>query len=154
MGSFRGRAAVKRQSERSARAKVRKIATAARTSDRAKLLKQADGLCRAIVFQRDGGCVRCQDGFYGSGGGGTLQWAHVYSRSKGLSLRLDPDGSMVLCAGHHYGWWHQCPTEAARWWHAKYPERARRLELIRLTKRRPDLKLMVLDLKSRQMAGA
>jgi len=134
---------MKRERTRKAVVKTRRIAVQARTLDRKKLLRQADGLCRQIVFQRDGGCVRCGD--LHSGGGGSLQWAHVYSRNKGLSLRLDPDGSMVLCAGHHL-WWHNCPTEASQWWRLKYPGRATRLGMIRATQRRPDVAAIVLRL--------
>jgi 5-methylcytosine-specific restriction endonuclease McrA len=96
-----------------------------------------DEAARAIVFDRDSGCVHC-------GKATNLQWAHVYTR-RILSMRWDWDNSMVLCAGCHL-WWHHEPAEAVAWWTAKYPLRAERLRLRRHTASRVDLKAIALSL--------
>lgn len=100
--------------------------------------RDLDKLARDAVFARDSICMKC-------GKVGNLQWCHVYSR-RYLSMRWDPDNSMVLCAGCHL-WWHHKPLEAARWFELIYPERAKRLLLISRTKRRPDLAAVRLGLE-------
>ena len=86
--------------------------------------KELDALCRKLVFLRDGNrCVK-------TGSTHNLQWAHIFSR-RFKSLRWDEDNSMCLSAGAHL-WWHHQPLEAAKWFTEKYPERAKRLEMLRL----------------------
>lgn len=74
--------------------------------------KQADNrtldrLCRDAVFLRDGNrCRRCGKTTH-------LQWCHIYSR-RYLTLRWDPDNSLVLCAGCHL-WQHHNPLDSSRW---------------------------------------
>lgn len=114
--------------------RVRKV------SKKGSLRKELDALCRAVVFARDGHrCVKCGDEK-------RLQWCHVYSRHF-VSMRWDPDNSFCGCSGCHL-WWHHRPLDASRWFEQLYPERAKRLALISLTKRKPDLAAIKLYLSS------
>jgi 5-methylcytosine-specific restriction endonuclease McrA len=95
-----------------------------------------DSLCRQYVFMRDRFlCVKCLH-LTKRRNGDRLQFCHVYTRAI-HSLRWDPENSMVLCSGHHL-WWHREPAAAIKWWSELYPERERRLELLRQTPRKID----------------
>jgi len=150
-GPLRGRAAAKRDRERRATVRRRRIATSARTSQRAKLIRECDRMLRAIVLARDRTCQLAAAGLGKCGG--PLQVCHVLPKGRYRSLRHDTDNVLLGCWRHHSPLspisWHSNPRSYALWFDAAYPERAIRLDLISRTMRRVDLKLVLLELQQR-----
>jgi len=100
-------------------------------SPRAKLMRECDALAREWTFGRDRDrCVR-------TGATSRLQWCHVRSR-RYLSMRWHPANMLTLSAGAHL-WWHHNPLEAVRWFEQTYPERAKILSMIAMSKNKIDL---------------
>lgn len=105
------------------------IKSSKRTRKRRRLVAQQDAECREIVFERDGSkCVKCGRST------GKLDWAHIVTR-RDMTLRHDPENSLVLCAGDHF-WWHHQPLEAVTWFQNTYPLRYEYLMESRRTIRR------------------
>ena len=102
------------------------IKSSKRTRQRRRKIKDLDLECREIVFTRDGNaCVKCGKTT------GKLDWAHIVSR-RDITLRHDPENSLVLCAGCHF-FWHHAPLEAVTWFQQKFPLRYEYMMEVRRT---------------------
>jgi hypothetical protein len=70
-------------------------------------MREADKLARQVVMDRDVNCRATGEHL------GSLQWAHVHSRSY-KAIRHDARNAVVLCAGHHTYFTHH-PLEWEQW---------------------------------------
>lgn len=97
-------------------------------SERKRLTKRLDDLCRAIIRIRDKNlCQKC--GKYVEGH--DSHPSHVVAKGKGASQRrFDLLNIKILCFRHHR-WWHDNPTESAPWFERTYPARDTYLEIYR-----------------------
>lgn len=73
-------------------------------------MREADRLAREIVMERDEGC-RWEDGRHVHQG--SMQWAHVHSRSY-HAIRHSPRNAVKLCAGAHAYFTHH-PLQWEQW---------------------------------------
>lgn len=90
------------------------------------IIKELDGLCRKIVYIRDGGkCKRCHKTVSGK----NAHTSHVIPKSKSSLLRHDLINLDLMCLYCHINWWHKNPIEAAKWFHATFHKRWEYLQL-------------------------
>jgi len=92
------------------------IRSSKKTLAKRRKIKELDSQCRAEVFARDNNsCVKC------GRSQGKLDWAHCITR-RDITLRHDPDNSMVLCFQCHKNW-HENPLESTKWFELTFPLR-------------------------------
>jgi hypothetical protein len=115
-----------------------------RTSERGKLVKEADALTRVLVMRRDGErCCRCER----SSPEVVIQDAHVYSKGRDTRLRWVLINHLALCLGCHLYWWHKQPLEAYEWFRQKYPERYEQLQVWRSIMPKTDMQELLIGLR-------
>ena len=85
------------------------------TRSRRAMEKEADRLCREIVYRRDGyRCVKC-------GTDKALTPSHVRPRGKCPRMTWMTKNILTMCAACHLHWWHKDPIAAVDWLRVKYP---------------------------------
>lgn len=100
----------------------------AKKSRRAKLTKLLDDLCREIVRIRDGHiCQKCNKHITGS----NAHTCHVVAKGNGASQRRFDLLNLFLGCMYCHRWWHNNPTESAKWFTKKWPHREDYLERYR-----------------------
>lgn len=106
----------------------------AKRSERKRLTKRLDDLCREIVRIRDKDtCQHCGKHVEGQ----DSHPSHVVPKGKGASQRRwDLLNIKVLCFSCHR-WWHDNPTESGRWFVEAFPARQAYLETYRWGKPAP-----------------
>ena len=89
-------------------------------TEKKKLLKDIEGLCKQIIYIRDKGvCQKCGKPVSGQ----NAHTSHVIPKSHGLALRFDHTNLKLLCFHCHMNWWHKNPIEAGEWFKEKFPDR-------------------------------
>ena len=96
---------------------------------RKRLTDQLDEICKQIIRIRDEfTCQRCGKRAEGR----DAHCSHVVHKGNGASWRrFDLLNMKLLCSHCHLYWWHKEPTEAGRWFAAKFPARDEYLEKYR-----------------------
>lgn len=118
-----------------------------RTRDRRELEKQADKLCREIVFRRDKyRCVKC-------GTDKALTPSHIRPRGKCPRMTWMSANILTMCAACHLHWWHKDPIAAIAWLNVTYPGLFEQLLLWERIAPKVDMKELLLSLE-RELAEA
>ena len=94
----------------------------ARKPSRKTLVRNLDNITAQVVKLRDNyTCQRCGRKYRPDNTKGSLDWAHIYSRSR-YSMRWLLLNAVALCCGCHK-FWHDNPTESGQWFKDKWPHR-------------------------------
>lgn len=118
-----------------------------RTRERRELEKQADKLCREIVFRRDGHrCVKC-------GTDKALTPSHIRPRGKCPRMTWMSANILTMCAACHLEWWHKDPIAAIAWLNAVRPGLFEQLLLWERIAPKVDLKQLLISLQA-ELGGA
>ena len=100
----------------------------AKRSERKRLTKRLDDLCREIVRIRDNNtCQKCRKYISGH----DSHPSHVVAKGKGASLRRFDLLNIKLLCFHCHRWWHDNPTESGPWFLANFPARDAYLQIYR-----------------------
>lgn len=100
-------------------------------SERKKLTKKLDDLCRDIVRLRDNNtCQKCGKRIEGS----NSHPCHVVAKKNGASWRRFDLLNIFLGDMFCHRWWHDNPTESGKWFAEKWPARDIYLEKYRYGK--------------------
>ena len=95
-------------------------------TEKKRLVKDIEALCRKIIYIRDKGkCQKCGKPVSGK----NAHTSHVIPKSHGNYLRFDITNLKLLCFHCHINWWHKNPLESAEWFKSKFPERWEYLQL-------------------------
>ena len=117
------------------------------TKARRELEKEADRLCREIVFKRDGNrCVKC-------GTDKALTPSHIRPRGKCPRLTWMVKNILTMCAACHLEWWHKDPIAAIDWLRVKYPGRYEELLMWERIAPKVDMKETIIGLELLQTVG-
>lgn len=100
----------------------------AKKSERKKLTEKLDELCRKIIRLRDEDtCQKCRKKVFGS----NSHPCHVVAKGKGASKRRFDLLNLFLGCMYCHRWWHDNPTESAKWFTEKFFARDAYLEIYR-----------------------
>ena len=122
----------------------------ARKASRKTLKRNLDNVTREIIRLRDEyTCQRCGKRYSPDNAKGSLDWSHIYSRTR-LSMRWLLLNGILMCCGCHK-WWHDNPTDSGKWFAEKWPHRdeylrAKKLEPIKPV-RTPELDVLLKERK-------
>lgn len=101
---------------------------AKKKSERARLTKQLDDLCREIIRLRDENrCQRCNKKIKGS----NSHPCHVVPKGKGASKRRFDLLNIFLGCMNCHRWWHNNILDANDWFKERFPARYAYLEIYR-----------------------
>lgn len=122
----------------------------ARKASRKTIVRNLDKITAQVVKLRDDyTCQRCGKKYSQYNGKGSLDWSHVFSRTR-YSMRWLLINSISLCCGCHK-FWHDNPLESGQWFKDKWPHRYDYLQLCRKepmrTIRTSDLEKWLEDMK-------
>ncbi len=119
-------------------------------SERVRLTKRLDDLCREIIRARDNNvCQRCNKYVVGS----NSQPSHVIAKGRGASIRRFDLLNIYLSCNPCHRWWHLNPTESGKWFAEKWPHRDSYLNTYRggnpTPISTPDMRDLVITLKEK-----
>ena len=102
---------------------------------RKKLEVKLDNLCRDVIRLRDNNqCQKCDKLIKGT----DSHASHIVAKGSGASMRrFDLLNIILFCTHCHFQFWHDNPTESARWFAQKFPVREHYLEKYRYGKPAP-----------------
>lgn len=97
----------------------------AKKSNRKRLQKRLDNLCRDIIrLIYNNRCCRCGKYVEGS----DSHPCHVVAKGNGSNWRRFDLLNIFLGCMHCHQWWHLNPIESGKWFAEKWPQRDRYLE--------------------------
>jgi hypothetical protein len=106
----------------------------AKKSERKRLTIKLDGLCREITrLVCNDRCERCRKVIHGS----NSHPCHIVPKGRGASWRRFDLINIFLGCMYCHRWWHDNPTESAKWFIDKFPVRDEYLEKYRYGKACP-----------------
>lgn len=115
-----------------------------RTRSRRAMEKEADRICREIVFRRDGyRCVKC-------GTDKALTPSHIRPRGKCPRMTWMTKNVLTMCSACHLHWWHKDPIAALEWLKVRFPGLLEELLMWERIAPKVDLKELLLSLALEQ----